>query len=216
MSTAHSYAEVTSEADLIAAVSGASRIVFDLDGTLYDAKDFERPALASVVDWLRSQSGLALDGLLEALWHRRETHRHRPGLFDDLLVEFRLPVAWGRECLRRFHDYPGLELRWCASLKETLARIRKNDCRLALVTNGYEILQRRKLANLGIESMFDICVYCDPRRPEQLKPARWAWEKLAAWRAMLPTVYVGDDDVDQAFAVRGDAGFVRFSFGRAR
>lgn len=202
----------TSPEDLLAKVSGATRIVFDLDGTLYDTRDFERPALASVVDWLRSRSGQPLHGLLHTLWTRREADRHRTGLFDDLLAEYGLPVSWGSECARRFHEYPGAELQRAESLKEKLEALCAENRRLALVSNGYAELQQRKLAQLQLGSMFDICVFCDPRRPDRLKPSAWAWAELAHWRSSMPTMYVGDDPVDSEFATTGGARFVRFCF----
>jgi len=197
---------------LFAELSGVPRIVFDLDGTIYDTRDFERPALASVFDWIRDRSGQPLDGLLQALWFRRESDRHRPGLFDESLAEFGLPVSWGAECATRFHDYAGDELAHAYSLSKWLRELCSQDCRLALVSNGRAALQKRKITLLGLGDIFDICIYCDPRIPDQLKPSAWAWSQLAAWESTLPTVYVGDDPVDAEFAVAGHVDFIPFSF----
>jgi FMN phosphatase YigB (HAD superfamily) len=203
---------VTDPRVLTRELAGVTRIVFDLDGTLYDTRDFERPALASVVHWLRERSGLPLEGMIEALWSRRETDRHRPRLFDDLLLQYGLPVEWGAECARRFHAYEGSELRHAASLRDELQNRRAPDRRFALVTNGYAHLQERKLTLLGLKDLFDVCVYCDPRAREQLKPSTWAWDRLASWRGELPATYIGDDPVDAAFAAAGGARFIPFCF----
>ena len=64
---------------LMCELSGAGRIVFDLDGTLYDTRDFERPALAAVADWLRDRSGRDLKGLTRSLWFSRGSVRQSPG-----------------------------------------------------------------------------------------------------------------------------------------
>ena len=197
---------------LLQALAPESKIVFDLDGTLYDPRDFERPALASVVDWLIEKSGRPLPGMMQTLWSRRETDRHRPGLFDDLLTEHGLPAAWGEECFRRFHSHPGVELERAASLKQQLDELRSGGRRMALVSNGDPAMQQRKLARLDLRGSFDICVYCDPRRPERLKPSFWAWTQLAAWRSTSPAVHVGDDAVDAEFAAAGAARFVPFRF----
>lgn len=37
---------IADPARLLRELDGAAKIVFDLDGTLYDTRDFERPALA--------------------------------------------------------------------------------------------------------------------------------------------------------------------------
>jgi FMN phosphatase YigB (HAD superfamily) len=92
-------------ADLLAALQPYPRVVFDLDGTIYDARDFERPALAAVAAWLRDRSGRELPGIEDALWSRRERDRHAPGLFDEQLVLHGLPAEWGAGCRERFHAH---------------------------------------------------------------------------------------------------------------
>jgi FMN phosphatase YigB (HAD superfamily) len=194
------------------ALSGAERLVFDLDGTLYDTRDFERPALAAVCEWLRERSGQKLLGAELALWKRRESDRHRPGLFDDLLRDHDLPVSWGVECLKQFHGYPGRELAQADSLRPLLTELRARGRVLALVTNGWRELQQRKLESLRLEQMFERVVYCEPARPEELKPSGWAWNELRHWRGGATALYIGDDPVDAAFAASGGAGFVEFRF----
>ncbi len=201
---------------LLSELRELTRIVFDLDGTLYDTRDFEHPALAAVVEWLSRRAGEPLDGLLGALLARRDADRHRPGLFDELLPQHGLPSAWGAECAELFHAYAGTELLDARSLRNELRMLRSRDCRLALVTNGHAPLQQRKLRLLGLEEMFDVCVYCDPAQPDRLKPAAWAWGELLGWRAGLPAGYVGDDPVDAQFALAGDARFVGFAFRNPR
>lgn len=200
---------------LAAELAEESTLVFDLDDTLYDARDFERPALAAVADWLRERSGRPLPEAARSLRRRRERDRHRPGLFDDLLHAEGLPLAWGAECLRRFHGYAGLELAHAPSLKPLIRSLHAGGRALALVSNGPPELQARKLARLGLEDAFDVRVYCDPRDRSQLKPSRWAWERLAAWRGDARAVHVGDDAVDAAFASAGGARYVRFRFRNA-
>ena len=205
-------APAATRAQFLSELDDLHRIAFDLDGTLYDARDFERPALAAVVEWLRERSGESLDGMCEALYARRESERHRPGLFDDLLGQYRLPPEWGSECAARFHAYPGKELAGAPSLRDDLLDLRARGCRLALVTNGRAPVQQRKLRLLGFGEMFDACIYCEPLRREHLKPASWGWEQLRAWRGDLPAGYVGDDPVDALFAAAGQARFVRHVF----
>jgi FMN phosphatase YigB (HAD superfamily) len=194
------------------ALGDAQRIAFDLDGTLYDTRDFERPALAAVADWLRRESGRQLNDLESELWIRRETQHHRPGLFDDFLIKYGLPAAWGAECLRRFHGHPARELTRADSAKAYLLDLRATGRRLALVSNGPETLQSRKTVALGLGGIFDRCIYCGPELPERQKPSPWAWSQLAEWRSASPTIYVGDDPVDEQFAKSGGAGFVPFRF----
>lgn len=203
---------LTQPEELARALTGESRIVFDLDGTLYDPRDFERPALAAVVAWLRDASGRALSGATEALWSRRERDRHRHGLFDEWLEKEGLPASWGEECRQRFHAHAGEELGTSVSLKPLLRSLRHDGNKLALVSNGYPEVQQRKLTRLGVTDLFDACVICDPAMPERLKPSTWAWTELSDWRGASVAVYVGDDPVDAEFAAAGAMRFVPFRF----
>jgi HAD superfamily hydrolase (TIGR01549 family) len=133
-------------------------------------------------------------------------------LFNDLLAKYELPAAWGAECLIRFHEHPAQELKCADSLKEQLHDLRADGRRLALVSNGPDVLQARKCDSLGLAGIFDRCIYCDPKFPERQKPSPWAWSQLAEWRGSTHTLYVGDDPVDGQFAASGDAGFVFFRF----
>ncbi len=199
-------------ADLLAALQPYRRIAFDFDGTIYDTRDFERPALSAVAAWLRERAASELPGITEAMWARRERDRHAPGLFDEQLALHGLPAAWGEECRARFHAHDAQALGSAASLRPLLEALERRGTRLALVSNGVPALQQRKLDRLGLAALFETRIFCDPAFPERLKPSSWAWSQLAAWRGAVETAYVGDDAVDAAFAAVGDARFFHFRF----
>lgn len=188
------------------------RVVCDLDGTLYDVRDFERPALSAVAAMLRTRSGLDLSGIETAMWTMRETDRHGSRLFDNTLAAYGLPVEWVKSCIDCLRGHGVEGLRNVPSLGPILSRLRDHGHRLALVSNGRPELQARKLAALGLAELFDHCIYCHPDRSEELKPNPWAWQALENWRSEEETVYVGDDAVDEAFARNGIADYLHFSF----
>jgi len=205
-----------SPTQLLARLRSCSHVAFDLDGTVYDARDFERPALAAVVAWLRERSGQPLEGLEGVLHTRRELDRHHPGLFDAALQACGLPPSWGAECAERFRAYPGTELDSAPSLRGELLELRSGGCHLALITNGRAELQQRKVRMLGLEPVFDAFVYCDSRDATHLKPAPWGWQQLRPWRGAAAVSYVGDDPVDAQFAATGAANFLGYTFRNPR
>jgi len=209
---------------LTSRLSAYHRVVFDLDGTLYDMRDYERPALAEVAHALRARSGQQLSGLEAALWSARESDRHAPGLFNKTLEAFGLPSDWVADCVRIFRNHDAASLAVSPSLKPVLLALRDSGVghgagigeglglKLALVSNGRPEVQSRKLQHLQLTDMFTQQVFCHPDHAYELKPSDWAWQQLAHWRAGAKTVYVGDDDVDAAFAQSGHADFIHFTF----
>ncbi len=197
---------------LVSKLYSYPRVAFDLDGTLYDARDFERAALTSVSDWLQKKSGRNLDTLQDILIERRENNRKDRRLFDNVLIEFGLPIAWKYECINHFLCYEGDELARSESLKSELLELRKAGCRIALVSNGHALTQIKKIQKLNLDNVFDQCVFCDPKMAYQLKPSSWAWSQLAAWRGNNKCIFIGDDPVDEEFAKSGNSDFISFSF----
>ncbi len=199
-------------AALLATLAGRSHVVLDMDGTLYDERDWIVPALDAVVAALRARSGLPLPGLTARLWRRRRANRHAHDLFDRALTDEALPVAWARDCVSIFRSQPPTLLAHAPSLAPVLRALRDGGTRLALVSNGDPDRQAAKLAALGVAELFDAVVFCDPRADGHLKPSPWAWTRMPQFHAAPDVVHVGDDPVDEGFAAAGGAAFVGFAF----
>jgi hypothetical protein len=105
----------------------------------------------------------------------------------------------GAGCAARFSDYAGTELADGRSLGGEL-----------------RLLHLRTLRMLGLEEFFDMWIYCDPAMPDRLKPGAWTFSELLHWRDSLPTANVGDDPVDEKFALAGQVRFVGIAFRNPR
>jgi FMN phosphatase YigB (HAD superfamily) len=199
-------------AQLVSLLAPFPCVVFDLDGTVYDVRDFERPALRGIAEWLRGHSGMELAHAEQELWRVREADRHGRSLFDDFLRSHGLPPEWAPECVRLFRDYDGAALAQSESLRPQLLGLRESGSALALVSNGRSEIQMRKLRMLRVADLFEKVVFCEPERPWRLKPSVWAWQELAPWRAGRRCSYVGDDPVDLEFAAAAAVPFHCFRF----
>ena len=198
--------------NLFSRLSNYPRVVFDLDGTLYDVRDYERPALNEIAKMLRNKSGLPLDGLEMIFWKNRESDRHNRKLFDSVLFKYKLPKHWIHDCIECWRNSSVEPLRTCPSLVNILLELRAIGIELSLVSNGDPLIQDKKIQALGMGNLFYKKIYCDPRIQECLKPEVWGWSMLEEWRMRYPTVYIGDDPIDEKFAFAGNADFISFTF----
>ena len=178
-------------------------LVFDLDDTLYPERKYVESGFKAVAKAIAGQSGGKpanyFDFMITAL-----EQNGRGRIFDDLLEQFSLPAEkFPIETLvnlYRQHEplielYPGVE--------EMLRRLRKNY-RLAIVTDGTAIMQRRKITALALCTMVDEVIYCwELAAP---KPSPDGFQAAMQQLAVTPadTIIIGDrpdHDLAAAFAI---------------
>jgi putative hydrolase of the HAD superfamily len=166
-------------------------IVFDLDDTLYSERDYVHSGLREASAWwCRTHGGASF---FARAWELFEAGT-RGNLFNLCLEEQGATPGsdeiQGLVAAYRSHT-PEIELfedaRWV--LEEFSER------RLALITDGYLVAQRAKVAALGIASRFEVVVFTDELGRERWKPDPAAFEKVM--RDMRVSgrdcVYIGDN-----------------------
>lgn len=178
-------------------------VLFDLDSTLYDVREYVDGAFADIGRALASYGEPeALEAVLVDLWCRRKSRM--PGLLDAFAEACGIPSEEVPRMLAvyRGHDPGPLEL-W-PDAREVLRKL--DGIPVGLITNGDGEMQRRKVRALGLEGRFRPAIFTGdgPRALWKPDPApfRRALNELA-----LPAsdvIYVGDDpqtDIPGAIAV---------------
>lgn len=201
--------------DLQSALRIFPRVVFDLDDTLYDKRDFDEGALRCALAVIATASGVRITRVAAVFDAVRRRDPASRVLLDDVARELGLAPRVARAAVRAFRAHDASLLSPVRSLRTLLQSLRGAGHRLALVTNGFPAIQRRKIARLEIGPLFDRIVICDAAKPGRSKPAPWAWTRLAGWRADHPVAMVGDADTDGQFAQAGGAHFIRFRYRRS-
>jgi putative hydrolase of the HAD superfamily len=178
-------------------------LIFDLDDTLYPERKYVESGFKKVAKAIAEQSGGKPANFFDFMITALEQNG-RGRIFDDLLEQFSLSTEkFSIETLvtlYRQHEplielYPGVE--------EMLNRLRKNY-RLAIVTDGTAIMQRRKVTALALGTMVDEVIYCWELAAPKPSPAGFqaAMRKLAVTPA--DTIIIGDrpdHDLAAAFAI---------------
>ncbi len=134
-------------------------ILFDLDDTLYPERDYVLSGYGVVAEKVAAEAGRPRDEIRQWMIARFD-EKGREGLFDELLERAGLSADAGRiaelvEAYRRHEP----TLRLDPAVADLLWRLRQTY-RLGLVTDGLGIMQRRKVAALGLAALVDRVVYC--------------------------------------------------------
>ena len=179
----------------------STTIVFDLDDTLYRECDYVRSGIRSVDLWVQWRLGVhGFDAAAMQLWNagRREK------LFDAALTGLGVAVE------------PATIAAMVAIYREHVPRIRlasdasaflmsDHGFGLALISDGFGIAQRRKVAALELSRfVFDPIIYTDDWGAEYWKPHPRAFEAVeAAHRGRSSRfVYVADNPAKDFLAPR--------------
>lgn len=169
-------------------------VVFDLDDTLYPERDFAIGGFQAASRWLSKTHGLALDVermivLLDA--------GHLGGLFKIVLAE--VMPQYGPDVLKGLlQSYSSYEPRLAlfADAADALARLDGRLC-MGLITDGHAKTQQKKIAALGIASIFDHIVLTGALGPDRLyhKPHPRSFVEIEAALGAPGDrfVYVGDN-----------------------
>ncbi len=167
-------------------------VVFDLDDTLFPESEFVRSGFWAVGAWMQTERGVV--GFGAAAWRRFEAGE-RKRAFDEALAE--LEVASEPRLVEQLVSiYRGHRPQ--IALFPEAVEVLDTLCghyRLGLITDGYAATQRRKIAALEIEPLFDKIVVTDELGRENWKPSRVPF--LAVMEALGcggdECAYVGDN-----------------------
>lgn len=167
-------------------------LVLDLDDTLYPERDYVRSGFRAVDGWLREQRGR--EGFFAETWALFEAGR-RGSIFDEAMEKLGVPEAAALVPqlvdVYRAHDpeialFPDAValLDWAAGRHA-----------LAIVTDGYAAVQRRKLRALGLDRRFREIVVTDELGRGCWKPHPAAFERVMRRFGGAPDsfLYVGDN-----------------------
>lgn len=160
-------------------------VIFDLDDTLYNEKDYIRSGYKAIAKYLNRNDAA------EKLWKCFETGQ--PAI-DTYLNE--IGCAEQRdECVRIYREHrPDIQLNH--GVAEVIAQLRSKGIKVGIITDGRPKGQHNKINVLGLEKMVDDIIITDELGGEQFrKPCDIAFRVMQRrWRIPFEQmVYVGDN-----------------------
>jgi putative hydrolase of the HAD superfamily len=173
---------------------------FDLDDTLYPYEQFVDSGFLAVAHYLADEGSGDAATLYAALQRARVTHRGRE--LQHLCSEQQLALSVVPDLLDVFRSHrPRLALE--PAVHDMLLGLRRDHWRVAIVTNGFPLLQQRKVEALGLATLVDHICYADAR-PGRGKPHPAAFESPleALGLTATRTAHAGNDFVCDVLGAR--------------
>jgi putative hydrolase of the HAD superfamily len=167
-------------------------ILFDLDNTLFDVKQYMTGAFADVAAHLEAEYGIDGEQVhtdLMELW-RTETSMY-PHLFDDIVAD-RSINADIDQIVAIFNDHePALEP--YKGVPEILNDLQQTGYTLGIVTDGTPRRQRRKMDALGVRAAFEAVVLTAEVGESKPSPIPFKRAANRLDRRTEDCMYVGDN-----------------------
>jgi putative hydrolase of the HAD superfamily len=167
-------------------------VLFDLDDTLYEERQFVRSGFQAVASRL-AEGGI---GPADEVVQRLEYFHHAEGraqVLQKLAAVLNFSPDWIPELVEVFRSHrPTIELP--PDTREVLPRLRQRF-RLGCVTDGWAAVQHAKVTTLGLRAMLDAVVIADDFGPSHWKPDPFPLLRCCELLGVAPAeaVYVGDN-----------------------
>ncbi|MEM2057592.1 MAG: HAD family hydrolase [Thermoproteota archaeon] len=145
-------------------------IIFDLDDTLYPEIEFVKSGFKAVSVWVEANLGIARE-LAFQQFLQLFAAGNRGNIFDVWLAQHSInSISWLSQMVKIYRDhYPRVAP--YRGVPQILSQL-KQSYRLALVTDGYVDVQKRKLKALGLSQFFDVVIFTDEFGKNAWKPSK--------------------------------------------
>lgn len=166
-------------------------IIFDLDDTLYKERDFVESGFKAVAKYVEENFEIPQKSFYKLIIENLN-RKSRGKIFDDALKQYNIfNKSLVKKLIGVYRDH-NPKIKVFPRVFNLLKSLRKNY-KLALVTDGNALVQRRKVKTLGIGKIFDVIVFTDDfKKP---KPSPFAFRKVTRFFRVKPgkVVYIADD-----------------------
>ena len=169
-------------------------LLFDLDDTLYDEKQFIESGFFKIAEFVEDKFKIEKEVYYKILIDIFNGGSR--GNIFNLALE-RVNVAYKENIIRamvKIYREHNPEIRLAEDVKLLLIKLRETYS-LGIITDGYFKVQKKKVQALRLEEMFDSIIYTDEYGREYWKPNVLGYKLALEEFRVLPeeAIYVGDN-----------------------
>jgi len=170
-------------------------LLFDLDDTLYDEKQFVNSGFNKVAEFVENKFKIDKDFFYKILIDIFNEGK-RGNIFNIALE--RVNIIYDENIIRlmvKIYREHNLKIKLDKGIRSLLIKL-KGIYSLGIITDGYFEVQKKKVQALKLEELFDSIIYTDKYGREYWKPDVFGYKlALKELDDILPeeTVYIGDN-----------------------
>jgi putative hydrolase of the HAD superfamily len=178
-------------------------ILFDLDDTLYNEKTYVVSGFRAVARDLESEIGMPCDRLVEEMMSILEADG-RGRVFDLVLQRHGTHRKERIMELVELYRYHQPDIQPYPDVLPVLEELQRSGYLLGLITNGFHVMQKKKVSALGVAQHMDTLVYPDELGSDRWKPHPAGFLQGIDEIDVSPenTIYIGNDPVKDVEASR--------------
>lgn len=169
-------------------------ILFDLDDTLYDEMQFVKGGFKAVSSCISENNNIDQNAVYQLLLDVLEKYG-RGHTFDIILKKLDLYSEKLIAKLVEVYRTHKSSLSLYPEVRAVLSALRKQEYKIALITDGNVKVQRNKVEVLKIKDFFDYMVFSDEYGIEKRKPSLFPYQKAMERLEVnaKEIIYVGDN-----------------------
>ena len=169
-------------------------LLFDLDDTLYEEKQFVKSGFIKVAEFIEDKFKINKKDFYKILIDIYN-HGSRGNIFN-LALE-RVNVAYEEDIIQsmvKIYREHNPKIRLAEDIKSLIIKL-KEIYSLGIVTDGYFEVQKKKVQALKLEELFDSIIYTDKYGREYWKPNVFGYELALKDLQVSPeeAIYIGDN-----------------------
>ena len=188
-------------------ITNYQNIIFDLDNTIYDIRDFEFCAFTIIYKYLNK---FKVKNNIYKILKKKYSNKYYPFLIDEIIINNKLNSKLAKKCLSLYYSTKPLNLKSVPNLNNFLSKVYKKK-NLYLITNGNINIQKKKVANLGIKKFFKKIIYCGKNK-NKTKPNNWPLKKIKSLENKEKFLVIGDSIEDKLLAYKNNLDYYKFKF----
>ncbi len=190
-------------------------VIFDLDDTIFPLYYYDKIIFKNLVRKINRRHGINIKKAFNYLLAKKFVEKSKKKLFYEFLKKFNLEKKISEQSLVNFYqNYSLIKDFKTPSLKNLIKKLKKNNIKLMLITEGYMKRQKNKIKSLGIENLFDYKIILDGKNNRKYKPSVVGLKKYLKIIKKNNSIYLGDSEKDKKISKKLNISFYYFNMSK--
>ena len=190
-------------------------VIFDLDDTIFPLYYYDKIIFKTLIRKINRKHRININKAFNYLIAKKFVEKSKQKLFYEFLKKFNLEKKISEKSLVSFYqNYSFIKNFRTPSLKNLIIKLKKENIKLMLITEGYMKRQNNKIKSLGIENLFDYKIILDGKNNRKYKPSVVGLKKYLKIIRKNNSIYLGDSEKDKKISKKLNINFYYFNISK--